>query len=177
MGGRSPSRTLEEYVKSRGGGFRALSAVHRDIQEGRLKIVDPNPPKTYVEYLARLDYSLWLWTLIAIVALTAASVYLSNLVRFVLYVRYVLGSILVLFAVGYATVEVLYPSERSLSNLERLALSIGLSLAIVPLVGLVLNYSPWGIRLEPALTSLAVYTTLTAFGAAYRKYRQLRVVR
>ncbi|MCS7099409.1 MAG: DUF1616 domain-containing protein, partial [Sulfolobales archaeon] len=92
-------------------------------------------------------------------------------------VRYVLGSILVLFAVGYATVEVLYPGERSLSNLERLALSIGLSLAIVPLVGLVLNYSPWGIRLEPALTSLAVYTTLTAFGAAYRKYRQLRVVR
>jgi len=90
--------------------------------------------------------------------------------------RYVLGSILVLFVVGYSTVEALYPEERSLTSLERLALSIGLSLAVVPLVGLVLNYTPWGIRLEPVLVSLSLYTTLVALVAAYRKFKLLRVI-
>ncbi|MEM1623611.1 MAG: DUF1616 domain-containing protein [Sulfolobales archaeon] len=168
--------TLEEYVRSRGVSYRNLKKVFEDVRSGKIKIVDPNPPKTYVEYLARADYSLWLWTLLSLVALTVASVYLSAALYPVLYLRYVLGSILVLFAVGYSTTEALYPEERSLTSLERLALSIGLSLAVVPLVGLVLNYTPWGIRLEPVLVSLSLYTSLLALVAAYRKFKLLRVV-
>jgi uncharacterized membrane protein len=58
-----------------------------------------------------------------------------------------------------------------LESLERLALSIGLSLAIVPLIGLLLNYTPWGIRLTPITISLATFTEAMALIALARKYR------
>ncbi|MCC6050331.1 MAG: DUF1616 domain-containing protein, partial [Thermofilum sp.] len=53
--------------------------------------------------------------------------------------------------------------------LERLALSIGLSLALVPLVGLLLNYTPFGIRLYPVLASLSLLTLCLTFIGAWRK--------
>ncbi|MEM1772724.1 MAG: DUF1616 domain-containing protein, partial [Desulfurococcaceae archaeon] len=53
------------------------------------------------------------------------------------------------------------------------ALSIGLSLAVVPLIGLILNYTPWGIRLLPIVTSTTVFTTAMLVIAAYRKYNLL----
>ncbi|HDI31760.1 MAG TPA: DUF1616 domain-containing protein, partial [Thermofilum sp.] len=64
----------------------------------------------------------------------------------------------------------LYPRRGDLTQLERVALSLGLSLAIVPLIGLILNYTPWGIRLDPIITSLTLLTIILALGAVYRKY-------
>jgi uncharacterized membrane protein len=82
----------------------------------------------------------------------------------------VLGSILVLFLPGYVLVEALYPRQEELGQLERLALSIGLSLAVVPLIGLTLNYTPWGIRLKPVTITLTAYTLALLAVAAYRRY-------
>ncbi|MEM1645553.1 MAG: DUF1616 domain-containing protein, partial [Ignisphaera sp.] len=91
-----------------------------------------------------------------------------------IYIRYVIGSLTVLFLPGYVTVEALYPKEDELTSLERLALSIGLSLAIVPLIGLILNYTPWGIRLTSVVIALIVYTMVIAMVASYRKYLELQ---
>jgi uncharacterized membrane protein len=169
-----PGKTLEEYVKSLGYNYRVLRKVYDEVLEGKIRIADPNPPKVFAEYLLRPDYSAWLWTTIALIATYVLSLYLSDIIPQITYLRYVVGSILVLFLVGYVTVELLYPDEKSLSDLERLALSIGLSLAIVPLLGLILNYTPWGIRLTPVLTTILAYTILGGFGAAYRKYRYVK---
>jgi len=103
-------------------------------------------------------------------ALTLIAVLFSNTLHPLKYLRYVFGSITVLFLPGYATVEALYPREEELSSLERLALSIGLSLAIVPLIGLALNYTPWCIRLEPTLAALSVYIASLLLVGSYRKY-------
>jgi uncharacterized membrane protein len=84
--------------------------------------------------------------------------------------RYFLGTLYVLYLPGYVLVEALYPDERDLKPLERLALSIGLSLAVVPLIGLILNYTPWGIRLDPVVASLAIYTLVVSIVALVRKY-------
>jgi uncharacterized membrane protein len=54
-------------------------------------------------------------------------------------------------------------------------LSIGLSLAIVPLDGLMLNYTPWGITLAPIMVSLAVFSETLASGAMVRKYRYYKL--
>jgi len=35
-------------------------------------------------------------------------------------------------------------SREGIDGIERVALSFGLSIAIVPLIGLVLNFTPWG---------------------------------
>ena len=61
-------------------------------------------------------------------------------------------------------------TERGIDGLERVALSFGLSIAITPLIGLVLNFTPWGIRLVPILLSLSGFTVLAVATAAYRRW-------
>lgn len=163
---------LKHYVEiaKRKGGFNELKRLYDDIKSGRLKIRDPNPPRDYIEYLARPEYSLWAWTTLAILFMTLFTIFFSNVFYPLKYFRYILGSIAVLFLPGYVTIEALYPREKDLSPLERLALSIGLSLAIIPLIGLVLNYTPWGIRLEPIVSSLTIYVIAFVLIGTYRKY-------
>jgi len=161
-------KTLEEIAK--GKKHRELMELYRKIQEGKLRIEDPNPPKDFVGYLGRMEYSAWLWTSLSIAFLTLASIALSGYSQVFSALRYILGTLFVLFLPGYSTVEALYPKDEELSDLERLALSIGLSLALVPLIGLILNYTPWGIRLGPVAASLSAYTAAVSFVASYRKY-------
>lgn len=62
--------------------------------------------------------------------------------------------------------------RRGISPLERVALSLGLSIAIVPLLGLALNYTPWGIREGPVLATLSIFT-LACLGFAWRRRERL----
>jgi uncharacterized membrane protein len=139
-----------------------------------IKLIDPTPPTTFTKYF-RSRYNAGFITATILLILAIISVYTSQISIFITFIRYMLGSLFVLFLPGYALIEALYPKEEDLSPLERLALSIGLSLALVPLVGLILNYTPWGIRLDPILIALTILTlTLLAF-SAYRKYGYLKL--
>lgn len=60
--------------------------------------------------------------------------------------------------------------DRGIDGIERVALSFGLSIAIVPLIGLVLNFTPWGIRLIPILVSVSGFTLLATAAAALRRW-------
>ena len=60
-------------------------------------------------------------------------------------------------------------SRSGIDGIERVALSFGLSIAIVPLIGLVLNFTPWGIRLGPILVSVSGFTIGAVIVAAYRR--------
>lgn len=57
-----------------------------------------------------------------------------------------------------------------IDGIERAALSIGLSIAIAPLAGLILNFTPWGIRLVPIMVSLSVFTAVATAVAAIRRW-------
>jgi len=85
--------------------------------------------------------------------------------------RIVLGLPFILFFPGYTFVTALFPKKTDLGGIERLALSLGLSIAVVPLIGLILNYTPWGINLNPILASIAVFIAVTSVGAWYRRRR------
>ena len=86
-------------------------------------------------------------------------------------VRIILGLPLVLFLPGYALIAALFPREDDLDGIERVALSFGLSIAITPLLGLALNYTPFGIRLSPVFTVLSVFTISLAICAYVRRRR------
>ena len=84
-------------------------------------------------------------------------------------IRTVLGLPMVLFLPGYALIAALFPGKDDLDGIERVALSFGLSIAVVPLIGLGLNYTPWGIRLVPILVFLTNFTILMSIVAVYRR--------
>ena len=84
-------------------------------------------------------------------------------------IRIILGLPLVLFLPGYSLIATLFPRKDDLDGIERIALSFGLSIAIVPLLGLALNYTPFGIRLSPVLIVLSIFTVSLAIGAYVRR--------
>lgn len=59
--------------------------------------------------------------------------------------------------------------QTGIDGVERIALSFGLSIAIVPLIGLVLNFTPWGIRLAPIVLAVSVFTLGSVAVAAVRR--------
>ncbi|NQE54437.1 hypothetical protein C5S29_12670 [ANME-1 cluster archaeon GoMg3.2] len=84
-------------------------------------------------------------------------------------IRIILGLPLVLFLPGYSLIATFFPRKDDLDGIERVALSFGLSIAITPLLGLALNYTPFGIRLLPILIVLSVFTISLALGAYVRR--------
>jgi hypothetical protein len=123
----------------------------------------------FVAY-ARSARAYWYWTTLILVSMTTLVIFTvpEDAVPFV-YARYVLGLIFVLWEPGYVLVKALFP-RKGLDSIERVALSFGMSLALVPLVGLLLNYSPWGIRLVSITFSLSALTVILATAAIVRGY-------
>lgn len=70
---------------------------------------------------------------------------------------------------GTGTPEGVPDDRAAIDGVERVALSFGLSIAIVPLIGLLLNFTPWGIRLVPITVSLSGFTLLCTGIAANRR--------
>lgn len=91
----------------------------------------------------------------------------------------ILGLPIVLFIPGYILLSALFPEKGSLSGVERIAFSIGLSIAIAIIIGAILNFTPWGINLYPLLISFTVLIVVTAFIAWYRSlqsYEELSII-
>ena len=85
------------------------------------------------------------------------------------FLRIIFGVPVVLFIPGYALIAALFPGAKDIDGMERVALSFGLSIAVVPLTGLALNYTPWGIRLDPIVTCISLLTIGLCLAAQYRR--------
>ena len=86
-------------------------------------------------------------------------------------VRIILALPLVLFLPGYSLVATLFPRRDDLDGVERVALSFGMSIAIAPLFGFALNYTPFGIRLAPVLAVLSMFTISLSLLAWVRRMK------
>jgi uncharacterized membrane protein len=174
LGNPTLSELVDMLVKDRGLKFKdATKTVYVMWKKGELELAETNPPSKLSSYVFHLE-NLWFWALTALVAFTVLVVFAVNNSP-LLYVRYVLGGIFILFLPGAMLIAALYPKEGELDGLERLALSIGLSLAIVPLVGLALNYTPWGITLTPIMLSLAFFAEVMGVAAFVKKFRYYKL--
>ena len=119
----------------------------------------------------RLQNELLLVNILTILFIIIVTLFPSNVLRIVL------GLPFVLCFPGYTLIAALFPRRNPVDSIERVALSFGLSIAVVPLIGLILNYTPWGIRLYPILISLAVFIFLTSIIAWYQRRRLPEVER
>ena len=83
--------------------------------------------------------------------------------------RIILGLPFILFFPGHILICALFPREKDLDLVERLACSMGLSIAFTSLIILMLNYTPFGIRLYPVTFSLFLFMLLMSAVATYRR--------
>lgn len=146
--------------------------VWRMVERGQADVEDiPPATKSLRHYLRFWERNLGLYVSVAVSLATVLVIYTLPPDFPLVVIRWVLGSLFVLLIPGYVTVEALFPKRRDLDGIERFALSVGLSLALVPLTGLLLNYTPWGVRLDPIVVSLTILTiglTLVALGRRFR---------
>jgi uncharacterized membrane protein len=71
--------------------------------------------------------------------------------------RVILGIPFLLFFPGYIV--------------KRVALSFGLSIAVVPLIALILNYTAWGVTLESVLSSVSIFIVIMSVITLVRRKR------
>jgi uncharacterized membrane protein len=66
----------------------------------------------------------------------------------------------------------LFPGKKPFENIERAILSFGISIAIIPLIGLFLNFTPWHLNLVAILVSTVLFTVL-CITVGYRRRHNL----
>ena len=89
-------------------------------------------------------------------------------------VRLILAVPFLLFIPGYVLMSVLFPFKQTgerISIVERIGMSLGVSIALAALFGLGLNFTPWGIRLDPLLLVLCLFIFGVGSIALYRWYK------
>jgi uncharacterized membrane protein len=84
-------------------------------------------------------------------------------------VRLPVGLLAVLLLPGYGLSLAVFPRVDDLDRIERLALSFGLSLAVVAILALGLHYSPWGLASAPVILALTGWTVLATIAAMWRR--------
>ena len=159
---RQPTLSEDEFIQS-----------INDLKEsGMLELESPVPKvDSYAAYLKIQDENAWFYLVVLATLATFPAIYVLPSKYPTVILRWIVGSVFVLFLPGYATIQALFPEGKELDNIERFALTVGLSLAITPLIGLLLNYTPWGIRLDPIVISLSIFTLGLAISGTFRRYR------
>jgi uncharacterized membrane protein len=136
-------------------------------------------PQNLREYVSS-ERAYWFWATVLLAVATAVTVSTVPEESYppLVYLRYVLGLIFILFLPGYTFIKALFPtqvpvktSSESPDAIERIALSFGMSLALIAIVGLLVNCTPWGIRLIPITLSLLALTVASALTALLRDYQ------
>ena len=83
--------------------------------------------------------------------------------------RICFGIPFILFLPGYSLIAALYPRKNDIDKTEGILWSIGLSIAIITLIGLCLNLIPPGISLIPVVISVTSFIFLMSVIAWYRR--------
>jgi len=109
--------------------------------------------------------------LLTIIILAAILVFVIYVIP-VIFLRIILGLPFVLLFPGYTLMVALFPRKESVGGIQLMALSFGLSIAIVLFISLWLNSTHWGIRLESILYSLFVFLVIIS-GIAWRRLRKI----
>ena len=156
-----PSLTEEELT----------NLVWRLVRGDKVDVTDLQQGRSLWEYLRFWDRNLCFYFSLAITVMTVMAVYFIPSNSQIVMLRWGFGLIFLIFVPGYFTVEALFPKPGAVDAIERIALSIGLSLVLVPFTCLILNYAPWGIGLTPILVSLITITLVLATVALARRYR------
>jgi uncharacterized membrane protein len=164
---------------------KILNAIIELENENRLQITRQqkvNSQNAGKNFFSQKTAWYWLTISLSIVVLTIVFIVPGRFYP-IGYLRIVLGGIFVLFMPGFALTRALFPAKFAKKNsgqnmdiLDYIALSLGLSIAIVAAAGLLINFLPGGLSLISITISLFAFTIVFATVAALREYKAVSQV-
>ena len=111
----------------------------------RFSEIEKKPPEELSDYIRK--NGVWYLVTVTLATISSLSVMLfTNQFSTTVFIRYILGSILVLFLPGYSFMRNLFVGS-SIGMMKGLLLSVGISLMITSVIGLALNYITGGISM------------------------------
>jgi len=113
----------------------------------------------------KLENESWLILILTVLLIALIAFFPSNVLRIIL------GIPLVLFFPGYTLISALFPKKGALEGIFRVALSFGLSVAIVGFISYILNHTPLGVKVYPILIFITLFICVTSVITWYRRHR------
>ena len=159
---------LRDYLKLRGVEFtdqELLGFVNQLSSEGALILGNPKPG-SFMSFLAEYDRALWIYVIIFLPLAESLLVLYGSQETVLVIFRLILGLGLLGFMPGYCAVRALFP-QPSLTYLERIILSIFLSLIISITLGTLLG----SVLLFETGTNVLLLSSITILLAVIAGYR------
>jgi uncharacterized membrane protein len=187
IGEKNPQNVQElvVFVHERGlwSDKNVITTIMKLQAESRIRLKDHSlfVPINFSFYMSS-NQVLWYWATIAISLSTLVFAFLIGEDFYPWsYIRNVLGLIFVLWLPGYTFARAFFPTNvpktetsTNLIRVDRIALSIIMSMALVALIGLVLNFTPWGIQIITIMLSLLAFSLVFATIAVVREYSLIK---
>jgi uncharacterized membrane protein len=159
-----------------------LKIVLKLQKEGKIMFNNSSPVQTHRKlgsYLKTKD-AFWYWVIIGLTLLCAIAVFGFQAIGLKGLIRFIPGALLVLGLPGYSLTRILFPKKflrtgnLTVDDLTFVALAIVLSIVLTSIVGLVLNYTQWGVQLDSLVLSLSILTLFLATVALFQENRHLK---
>jgi uncharacterized membrane protein len=167
---------LEEVVVSE---KRILDALNYLNESKIIKMERSDFQKLAFSSFLKTREALWYWLVMTTNLLAFISVFIIPVDAYPFsFLRNILGLLFILFFPGYSFVRLMFNKEKpikqlsdSLESVEHLASSIGVSIALSSIVGLMLYYTPLGLGLVSITFSLFLLTLILSNASVVREFR------
>jgi hypothetical protein len=137
-------------------------AVKKLENDKKITLFEPRINGYFFHYITRGYNGLSLWFTTAVTCLMMTIVFLLPNTPPWSYIRMITGAIFVLYIPGNALLELLF-AHRNIEKTEQMVLSIGLSMALISIIGLMLKYLLLGLTVESVVISIGILSiTLSA---------------
>ena len=81
-----------------------------------------------------------------------------------------LAILLIVLVPGYNLAALLFPRNGDIDWIERIAISFGLSISVVPLLDLALSFTSFGVAEAPTVATIGVFSVLVGLAAVRRRF-------
>ena len=155
-----------------------LLLISKMQAKGQIVLKNQMTKHSSLSVFLRSNETMWYWiTIIMGVIATLLFFVISETTHPLIGARNIIGLVFVLILPGYALVRILFPSnspiktaQGHLEGIERIALSVGISVVLVSIVGLLIYYLIGSLHMPAIVITLLVFTLFIATISIAREY-------
>jgi len=169
-------KNVQDLVNDVHGSFEFLSVTEiRDLiraleEDEKILLVGSEVERSFLRHIIKnyhANFAFWLGVMT--ISLSIVTTYILPETGFWTLIRIISGSVIVLLMPGYGLVGLLFP-KKDLALVERIGLGVAVSLALMPILWLIMNYSQLGIELDLVVACASAAGILLIFGNTYRQF-------